>query len=398
LQKLVKTSVVQSVHVFQEGKDIPDKVDLRLVVLDPDHGHKRKDPESKAVKAAEDILSRHGEKPREFQNRVLFLVPDGNATQSLRDHVRRYLAWKSIVDDANELNLDKHHEKEANKNLAEAAARVEASIREAYRFLLAPMQDPETAGGLTKILWEDEALPLTGSTFDKAITATTREKEWVISAWAPTHLDSLLKRWFWKDDRASIGALKVWLDTCRYLYLPRLASSDVFLDTVRSGVQHKDWFAYASAEKPPGQFEGVVFGSSGGVYLDEASVLVRATAIVKKADVPTQQTTAAYPLSGDEQAHVKAPSLKAAEGGLAPGSTHRRFHGSIDIDATDAIGSFTDVVQNVIEHLAAIYGTEVSISVDIQARRTAGFDAKTVRVVKENSATMKFRIADFEEQ
>lgn len=402
LQKVVKTNVVQAVHVFEESKDIPDKVDLRLVVIDPDNGHKRKDPESKAVKAAEAILSLHGDKPREFQNRILFLVADGSATQSLRDHVRRYLAWKSIVDDANELNLDKHHEKESNKSLVEAAARVDASIREAYRFLLAPMQDADSDGTLSKVLWEDEPLSLTGSNYDKAIIATTREKEWVISAWAPTHLESLLKRWFWKEDRVSAGALRVWLDTCRYLYLPRLATSDVFLDTVRSGVQHKDWFAYATAEKSPGEYEGLVFGGSGGVYLDDGAVLVRPSAIAPKTDVSGSQSVT-YPVGGEAADHVgagagKSSLLKAAEGGPSPGAAHRRFHGSIDIDTTDPIGSFADVVQNVIEHFTALYGAEVTISVDIQARKGAGFDAKVVRVVKENCATLKFRIADFEDQ
>ena len=63
LQKLVKANGIQAVHVFADSKDIPDKVDLRLVVLDPDCSHKRKDPESRAVKAAEAILTKHGDKP-----------------------------------------------------------------------------------------------------------------------------------------------------------------------------------------------------------------------------------------------------------------------------------------------------------------------------------------------
>jgi hypothetical protein len=43
LKKLVKSSIFPSVHVFAEAKDIPDKVELRLVVLDPEQGHKRKE-------------------------------------------------------------------------------------------------------------------------------------------------------------------------------------------------------------------------------------------------------------------------------------------------------------------------------------------------------------------
>ena len=61
-------------------------------------------------------------------------------------------------------------------------------------------------------------------------------------------------------------------------------------------------------------------------------------------------------------------------------------------------GHFTQVVQNLIEHFTAQYGTEVAISVDIEARRVDGFDTKTVRTVRENADTMKFRTAEFEKE
>lgn len=402
LEKAVKSSLLSAVHVFRDAKDIPDKVDLRLVALDPDQGHKRKDPSSRAVKAAEAILSRHGDKPREHQNRVLFLAPDANATQTLRDQVRRYLAWRSIVDDAEQINLDRHHEREAKKNRDDASARVDASIKEAYRFLLVPMQDAEEEGGLSTIHWEDEALQLAGSTYEKAIESATREREWVIQAWAPAHLGALLSRWFWKPASPTVSMNKVWLDTCRYLYMPRLASAEVFTQTVRDGVAHTDWFAYAGREQG-GHLEGILFGaSSGGVYLNDEAQLVTpeaAEAALAKAQ-PALRSSHPPPSTGVRAGGSDAPAASAAprrsSSQPAAAATFSRFHGAIDVSTTDAIGHFADIVQNVIEHFSAQYGTEVSISVDIAARRSTGFDAKTVRTVRENAATMKFKIADFE--
>jgi hypothetical protein len=404
LQKVVKTSVCSAVHVFTEAKDIPDKVDLRLVVLDPDHGHKRKDSESLAVKAAEAILTRHGDKPREYQNRVLFLVPDANATPTLRDHVRRYLAWHSIVEDTNELNLDKHHEKEAKKNLDEARGRVDGSIREAYRFLLVPMQDVEAEGGLSKVVWEDEALTLAGSTYDKAIEMATRDREWVIRAWAPPHLADLLVKWFWKDDKPAVVANKVWLDTCKYLYLPRLQSTDVFIKTIKDGILHKDWFAYAGAEKSPGTYEGLLFGTSGGVYLSDTAVLIRPEAAAAAIPKPVGPDVEYQGHADDPMRVSEHPVLISTSEGKPrrkssppPQATYRRFHATAPIDVQDPIGAFTEIVQNVIEHLSAQYGTQVTITVDIEARRLAGFEAKIVRTVKENAAILKFKTGEFEE-
>jgi predicted AAA+ superfamily ATPase len=396
LQKMVKSSLCSAVHVFREAKDIPDKVDLRLVVLDPDQGHKRKDPESRAVKAAEAILGKHGDKPREFQNRVLFLAPDGNATQTLREQTRRFLAWKSIVDDQNQLNLDKHHVKEAEKSRDEANARVDGSIKETYRLLLVPMQDPESEGGLSTVVWEDEALSLAGSSYDRAIETATREREWVIKAWAPPHLGALLAKWFWKAEKPSVSITKVWFDTCRYLYMPRLVSADVFTQTVRDGVAHKDWFAYAAAEKD-GVLEGLLFGSSGGVYVNEPALLVRpdAAAAGQPKPVATVASTT-EPTTGSDRPPVSGRPKKAS--GPPAQAVLRRFHGTIDVAVPDPIGHFSEIVQNVIEHFSAQYGTEVAVTIDIEARRGDGFDAKTVRIVRENSATLKFRIAEFEEE
>jgi hypothetical protein len=402
LQKLVKTSVCAAVHVFTEAKDIPDKVDLRLVVLDPEHTHKRKDSESLAVKAAAAILASHGDKPREYQNRILFLVPDASAAATLRDHVRRYLAWKSIVDDTNELNLDKHHEVEAKKNLGEAADRISGSLQETYRFLLVPMQEVDADGGLGRVEWEDEALTLRGSSYEKAIFEATRDRVWVIRAWAPDHLRTLLAAWFWKADKPAVNAANVWQSMCKYLYLPRLTESEVFVQTILDGVIKQEWFGYAAAEKGAGRYEGLLFGTSGGVYLNDTAVLIHPDAArAAAAPKPSETTPVDRGTSGEElePAPPSPPVGRPKRSSSHPAqAVFHRFHATAAVSPHDPIGAFTAMVESVIEHFSAQYGTEVTLTVDIEARRSSGFDAKTVRVVKENAATLKFKTAEFEEE
>jgi hypothetical protein len=398
LRKLVKGSVVQAVHVFEDSKDIPDTIDLRLVVLEPDSAHKRKDSGSKAIAAAEAILARHGHKPREYQNRVLFLVADAAATQTLRDQVSRYLAWTSIVNDADELELDKHRDKEARKSQDEASRRVEASIKETYRILLVPVQDPDAPEGLTKIRWEDDTLSLSGSAYDKAITTAVREKEWVLTAWAPAHLASLLSRWFWKDDTPAVGAKKLWLDSCRFLYLPRISTPQIVLQTIRDGVGHKDWFAYASGTEQDGRYTGMIFGvnGGGGVDLDDSSLLVRPD--VAASSMPAPDAGGAADAPSHTPAGNAGPRAKTGSGGVAPRPVvSRRFHATAEIDEEDPIGSFTQVVQEVIALFTSHYGTTVSISVDIDAKTPDGFEPKLIRIVKENATTLRFRTAEFED-
>src|SRR5205823_5084379 len=76
LEKQVKSDLFTATHVFSQHQDIPDTVDLRLVVLGPDYPHKRKDSDSRAIREAAEILARHGDQQRGYQNRVLFLAAD----------------------------------------------------------------------------------------------------------------------------------------------------------------------------------------------------------------------------------------------------------------------------------------------------------------------------------
>lgn len=49
--------------------------------------------------------------------------------------------------------------------------------------------------------------------------------------------------WFWKGDLKEIRALKVWQDSCTYLFLPRLMSADCFHQTLVAGAASKDFLA-----------------------------------------------------------------------------------------------------------------------------------------------------------
>ncbi|MBL0196370.1 MAG: ATP-binding protein [Myxococcales bacterium] len=411
LQKLVKVPLCSAVHVFRDKKDIPDKTDLRLVVLPPEHPHKYRDFASAAVRAASEILTKHGDKPREFQNRLLFLAADVGALGTLRDQVRRVLAWQSIVDDAEELNLDKHHEKEAKKSLDEAQKRVEGSLRETYRMLLVPMQDADGGEGVGTVVWEDDALALQGSTYEKAIELVTREREWVVKGWAPAHLATLLERWFWKADRPSVSAQKVWLDTCRFLYMPRLLTADVFLETVREGAAFRDFFGYAGrarasedeADERGVAYDGLLFGARGTVHLDEASVLLRPDAVpAPKVAKPTRVADGLTPVpEGDELPPPSGrigPARPARSLTPAPHAIARRFHGTVTLDPNDPISGFAQLVEEVLQHFSGQYGTKVTLSVDLEATRKEGFDLKTMRIVKENAKALKFKTADFEDE
>ena len=183
----------------------------------------------------------------------------------------------------------------------------------------------------------------------KAIEAVTREREWVVKGWAPAHLATLLGRWFWKADRPSVSTQKVWLDTCRFLYMPRLLTAEVFLDAVREGTAFRDFFGYAGrARANPGEeggvvYDGLLFGARGAVHLDEASVLIRPDAVPEPKPPKPEPADGRPPAGGGDAPQAtsgRSPSrLPPRNPTPAPRAFARRFHGTVTLDASAASGS-----------------------------------------------------------
>ena len=57
---------------------------------------------------------------------------------------------------------------------------------------------------------------------------------------------------------------------------------------------------------------------------------------------------------------------------------------------------FSCIAQEVLQHLAAVDGTTLEVTVEIGADNEAGFPPDKVRVVTENAATLKFDQHGFE--
>lgn len=117
------------------------------------------------MKSAEEHLRMHGNTPRLHQNRLIFLAPDYDTLSRLRDHIRTFLAWNSIVGDVEQsrLVLDVLQVRQAKQNLEAVSSTVNRTITECYQWLLCPIQYPGKSGGVGKIEWETVRLALQAS-------------------------------------------------------------------------------------------------------------------------------------------------------------------------------------------------------------------------------------------
>src|SRR5690606_25497133 len=129
---------------------------VRLVILGPEYVHVRRGAITPAQQEATRILQHRGNAPRIYQNMLVFLAPDQSRLVDLEEAIRSYMAWKSIHEEKEQLNLDAFQSNQARTKYEDTDRTVAARILETYIWLLAPLQsDP---GDSSSLLLEERRL------------------------------------------------------------------------------------------------------------------------------------------------------------------------------------------------------------------------------------------------
>ncbi len=397
------------IHVFTPSVDIPDDYGTgpRLVVLSPEAAYTRGET-SPAWSQAEEILRKRGDQPRQKQNRLIFLAPDFDVVGRLKEQARIYLAWDSIVSDIENgtLNQDISHLNQAKRSRDHAEQSLGQLIRETWKWLIAPVE--EFVKNQPQLEWEAVPISPTAPNLVQAIEDKLREEEWLIYEWSPIHLRNLLTQWYLKGGETEVSALKVWQDTCHYLYLPRLLNDQVFQDAIAKGVETEDYFGFA-AGKDGDRYLGFVFGQPATIRLDEHSLLIdREAAMAWRERMASERAreseggipgTPSHGMQGADdrgQEPLQTPFDDAPAGGVPTNSPRRQFYGTVTLDPIKAKMDFATIMDEIVQQFTSKLGVDVKIAIEIQAQSKEGFDESLQRIIKENCNVLKFDNAEFE--
>ena len=75
-----------------------------------------------------------------------------------------------------------------------------------------------------------------------------------------------------------------------------------------------------------------------------------------------------------------------------------RFHGTVELDPMRVGRDAGNIAQEIVQHLTALAGAGVTITLEIDAQLPDGAPEQVVRTVSENCRTLKFTSQGFEEQ
>lgn len=362
------------VHVCPGSSlDVPDEQAVRLVVLGAgDEYSTRQKNESAAVKSCAEILNSRGNLPRVYRNMLAFLAPDQEQMENLRKEARLYLAWKSIENDSEALNLDAAQNRETKASIKRYDEAVGLHVREAWCCLLVPYIDREN--DIKTVNWE--ALKLNGGNEPVVPRAARRmEQEGVlITRWAASMLKMELDGLLWRD-KDDIAIKTLWDYLCTYCYLPRLSGYEVLEEAVMSGLSSGE-FALAEDKTNSGGYTGIKRDCPVS-SVNKSSLLVRIEALPA-------------PVSEEEPkpGPVLPPVNPPAPPEVARGTRHFTLHAALDITRINR--DVKDLAEEVISHMLTVDGGKLEISLTVEMSSTKDIPHDIVRTVSENCNTLKF--------
>ena len=396
---LRKTGDFSRIHPLpRSGVDVPDDLDARLVVLPAEHSY-TKEPGNAAETAARTILESRGNTPRLYRNALVFLAADKVRLQDLDEAVRRFLAWKSILDEKKALNLDPHQEQQAETQKQAADGAVTARLPETYQWLLVP----EQANPHAPITWQAIRLSA-GDALAACASKRLRSDESLVTSLGSTilrkHLDDVP---LWRGDHVAVKQLVE--DFGRYLYLPRLAGPEVLVQAIRDGLALLMWqtdtFAYAeSYDEGAGRYRGLRGGQVMSLSADSAGLLVKPDLARRQMEAETATPTTGGPTTGPTSGGEGAMGPGAGTGAPKPPvpTQPKRFHGTVTLDPTRVGRDSSRIAEEVIAHLVGLVSSTVTVTLEIEAEIPAGAPDNVVRTVTENSRTLKFTTQGFEKE
>ena len=351
---------------------------------------------SPAVEMAQTILDERRGGRRINRNMLVFLAAERARVPELRQAIRSRLAWKSILDERGEhdLNLTPADVNQARTRLEEADRTVELRIGETFSQVLYPVQSP----GQAEIRWSSARVTGSDGLFQRVVRKLESSQH-LIASYAGTLVRRDLDRPeapLWDGDH--IGIRTLWSYYCRFLYMPRLAGFGVLAAAISRGVADLNWqndtFAYADTyNADENRYPGLQAPAQVEVTQSLTALLVRPTRAAVQFDAESRPADDEEKVP-DEIEDTWKPKDPGPGQPPVPTPQPTRFYGRMQLDPVRAMRDLGGIIDEVTKHLTGT-GNEVTLTVEINAR-SGGYDTRTQRVVKENATQLGFEFHEFD--
>lgn len=383
----------------EDSTDIADLDEAQLVIVHPRYTHERRQSSSSAAQFAQKATENRGTGSRTHRNMVVFLAADDARMAELDAAVRQYLGWDDIAARYAELNLNQTQKEQAEQQAKRADQTVVDRLLGAYHWALVPQQaDPSAPFTIEAKKAEGQ-----GQALADRVGRKLGNDGLMFTQIAPANIRFALEHRVpavWASGHVSLGRL--WELFTHYPYMQRVRDRAVLEGGLREQTfaWTQDGFALAEGVDDRGRYRGLVLPSDDTTaQLTDNTLLVKPEAALRQRDAEEPpRTYGDTPLPPNTQSEDDGPDASGggAKAESPPTPTDTRFFASVTLSADAYASQLRKIHDEVLSHLAATSGVELTIRLDIEATAPGGFGEHRVRIVRENASTLKFDQAGFE--
>lgn len=372
--------------------DVDDARAIALVIIPPYHPHALKSPDgTPAERIVGDALQRRGTGQRKFRNALVFVAADESGLDTCREIARKYLAWKSILDDREmRKNLTEAQIEDANTRMRQSAEGLAQRVRSTWSHVLYPVAVQGGGNGSgpaagfelehTSVANRAPGKPIPQVVYEKLKSNTVISDE----LGPDTLMAELRKVWDEGKPHIEVATLLDWFAS--YVYLPRLRDDATLTLAIEKLIEKIDApVAFAQRyDEQSDKYESVsLWASNLGANIANG-LLVWRSALPEEETPTTKGTTGATSGDGPQPGDGKRP-----QPGEPKNDQPRRFYGSIALDPDKAGLQVAKIAEEILFELGRPQGATLRITLEIEASSPAGFPDDVVDVVRANVRDLK---------
>ncbi len=374
--------------------DVEDARAIALLIVPPTYPHALKSPErTPAQRIVSDTLQRRGTGQRKFRNALVFVAPDESGLDTCREIARKYLAWKSIVEDREmRKGLTEAQIEDANARMRQSAEGLAQRIRSTWSHVLYPVPTQDGGNGTgpasgfelehTSVVNRAPGKPIAQVVYDKL-----KANSVIVDELGPdTLMAELRKVWEESKPHIEVATLLDWFAS--YVYLPRLrddATLTLAIEKLVAKIEAPVAFAQGFDEAS-GEYQRVSLWSAGlGSNIATGILVWRSALPEREATGKTEGAGTSARTGGPTATGVGDQSGKTATTTGKP----RRFYGSIPLDPDKAGLQVAKIAEEILFELSRADGATVKLTLEIDASSPAGYPDDVVDVVRANVRDLK---------
>jgi predicted AAA+ superfamily ATPase len=373
------------------SSEVPDEAGgVRAVVLGVGQPHNGREG-SDALAESKHILMHRGSTPRVYRNMLVFLAAEQRQLDNLKAAMRSALAWAEMVREIDRLNLTQSDSALAKAKLEEAKETLKTRLKEAWCYLIYPVQETAQAD----LEWTIAKVPAQDGLLASASKKLVSD-EGLLPELGPARLDRELQKYIWNGN-SHLHLKDLWEYLNRYTYMPRIKNREVLAKTVQAAVggMLPGPFAYAERwDEVKKAFAGLAIDHADGaqIVIDSESVIIQpdvAEANRPKPSIVTGSDAAGVVIAPPTLGGGPAGALPTAAGPIVE-KNPTRFSGTVMISPDRPARVMHQIVEAIVEQLTTMAGSEVTLRLEIDAEVPSGLDRAKVRTLIENATTLGF--------